>query len=231
VPGGGGGASAGGGAPGRPGFSVSATGVVGGSGGPGGKGRGRRVTCTVALAVAGALVVVCVGTVIAVKTFLGGTHEVAGKPTHPTAGEPAPTRSTGGKSSPPAAEDPPPSSPGDVPAAYLGRWQGAATATEPGGGSIPDGTFELVVHQGGKGTRIATLTTSFGFDEPCKDELTLKSADAKQLVASGHGASGNPSHCSQTAHTVYLKRSGDALQYTSDDPGAGNPKARLTKTG
>lgn len=38
------------------------------------------------------------------------------------------------------------------------------------------------------------------------------------------------SHCSQAAHTSFLKPAGDDLRYTSDDPAAGDPSARPSKT-
>ncbi|MET8244559.1 hypothetical protein ABZV31_09155 [Streptomyces sp. NPDC005202] len=48
-------------------------------------------------------------------------------------------------------------------------------------------------------------------------------------MAVGRGKQGNPSHCVQDAHQVRLRPDGKALEFTSVDPKAGNPKARVER--
>ncbi len=193
-------------AAGRLSVSVTATAV------PSADSKSRRLSCTVALAVAGALAAVTVGSVFVFDLLPGSGGDVSGK---------GPT----GTDTPPTSHQPSNPHGGSVPSGYLGSWQGDATAT-----GIPDGTFELVVRQAKPGARFATLTQTDVLGGVCKDVLTLKKADGDRIVATGRGDKSNAAHCSQAAHTIYLKPVGDDLKYTSDDPAAGNPEARLSKT-
>lgn len=195
--------------PGKLSVSVAATSVPEGP-----NGRGRKVSCTVALAVAGALAAVTVGSVF-VFGMLPDDEDAADD----------------GGAQPPAATAPP-STPGDtsdsarVPEAYLGTWRGKADAS---GGTIPLGTFTVTLRQAKPGERLGTVLQRDPIGNTCTDVLTLKSASEKRLVATGKGAKGNGSQCAQTSHTVYLRLDGKILAYTSDDPDAGDPKARLSR--
>ncbi|WP_436840510.1 protein kinase domain-containing protein [Streptomyces flavofungini] len=178
-------------------------------------GRGRRVSCTVALAVAGALAAVTVGSVFVFNLLPGGdggAKDSAGK-------QPSATGGAGDS----ALE-------GAVPARYLGKWRGKASARD---GLVPLGTFDVTVRQVPKaGDRIGAVTQTDLIGDTCVDNLTLKSASAKELVATGVGDKSNPSQCSQATHTVRLRPVGSSeLQYTSEDPKAGDPAARLKKVG
>ncbi|MEU6995614.1 protein kinase [Streptomyces sp. NPDC046465] len=188
----------------------------------GANGRVRKVSCTVALAVAGALAAVTVGSV-----FVFGLL-----PDDDDASQDAGAR--------PSAATTAPSDPGDaaddggkVPEAYLGTWRGKADAS---GGTVPLGTFTVTLRQADPGQRLGTVVQHDPIGNTCRDVLTLKSATDKQVVATGKGSPDNGGQCSQTTHTVYLRPSGKTdgktdgktLTYTSDDPGAGDPKARLT---
>ncbi|MER5299056.1 protein kinase [Streptomyces lasiicapitis] len=178
-------------------------------------GRGRRVSCTLALAVAGALAAVTVGSLFVFNLLPGGdggggASDAADRP--PSA--------TGGAQTP---KD------GAVPARYLGTWRGKATAQK---GLVPLGTFDVTIRQvPAPGKRIGTVTQTDPIGNKCVDILTLKSATPKALVATGVGAENNDSQCSQASHTVRLRPVGPELQYTSQDPKAGDPEARLSKVG
>ncbi|MEV0257653.1 serine/threonine-protein kinase [Streptomyces sp. NPDC050732] len=195
--------------PGKFSVSVAATSVPEGP-----NGRGRKVSCTVALAVAGALAAVTVGSVFVFEMLPKGEDE-----------------SGGGGPQPPAATAPPgtPSDSagsGKVPEAYLGKWRGRADAS---GGTIPLGTFTVTLRQAKPGERLGTVLQRDPIGNTCTDVLTLKSVTPERLVATGKGAEGNGGQCSQTSHTVQLRPDGKKLVYTSDDPGAGDPKARLSR--
>ncbi len=126
-----------------------------------------------------------------------------------------------GAAQPPAATDA-----GRVPEAYLGRWSGKAAAS---GGTIPLGTFEVTLRQAKPGQRVGTVVQHDLIGNTCTDVLTLKSATKEELVATGKGAETNGGQCAQTSHTVRLRPDGRTLGYTSDDPDAGDPRARLTR--
>ncbi|MEU6826247.1 serine/threonine-protein kinase [Streptomyces atriruber] len=197
--------------PGKFSVSVAATSVPEGP-----NGRGRKVSCTVALAVAGALAAVTVGSV-----FVFGML-------------PDDEKSAGDQGAQPPAASVTPSSPGDsadegrVPAAYLGAWRGKADASN---GRIPLGTFTVTLRQAKPGDRLGTVLQRDPIGNTCTDVLTLKSVTKQEVVAVGKGAEGNGGQCAQTSHTVRLRleASGRTLVYTSDDPDAGDPRARLSR--
>ncbi|MFJ2773594.1 serine/threonine-protein kinase [Streptomyces sp. NPDC087300] len=191
--------------PGKLSVSVAAT-----SAPEGVNGRGRRVSCTVVLAVAGALAAVTVGSVFVFRMLPGsGSHDAGSTGERP----PAATASSGAER---------------VPSSYVGTWRGKAEAND---GSVPLGTFTVTLRQAKPGDRVGTVVQDDPIGNTCTDVLTLKSASEKELVATGKGAEGNGGQCAQTPHTVYLRPSGKALVYTSDDPAAGNPTARLSPVG
>ncbi|MFF1377073.1 serine/threonine-protein kinase [Streptomyces sp. NPDC058308] len=194
--------------PGRFSVSVAATSVPEGA-----HGRGRRMSCTVALAVAGALAAVTVGSVF-VFGMLPDDNDAS-----QDAGE-QPPAATAAPSEPGDSADG-----GEVPGAYLGTWRGKADAS---GGRVPLGTFTVTLRQTKPGQRLGTVVQHDPIGNTCTDVLTLKSATEKEVVATGKGAENNGGQCSQTTHTVHLRPDGKSLAYTSDDPGAGDPKARLT---
>ncbi|MGW7659208.1 serine/threonine-protein kinase [Streptomyces sp. NPDC054756] len=184
--------------PGKPGVTVAA--------------RGRRVSCTVTLAVAGALAAVTLGAVVVLDALPGrgadDRHTGAGSD---TASSPAPGKAGG-----------------SVPARYLGTWEGKATAV---GGSLPAGTFRLTVHKAGVGEELGTLRQTDLLGGVCDDVLTLKEVTAKQLVVTSVGAKGNHAGCNPEPHTVRITPEGDDLVYRSESSAEGEPEARLSKTG
>ncbi|GGP80169.1 protein kinase domain-containing protein [Streptomyces calvus] len=187
--------------PGRLSVSVAAAST------PGRDGRGRRVSCTVALAVAGALAAVTVGSAFVLDLLPGNAD--------------GPSASDGGHQ--PAA----PSTAAAVPTAYLGTWEGQAASRD--GISIPLGTFRVTVEQAEVGEKIGTLRHTDIFGGVCDDVLTLKQVTKKQLVTTSVGAKSNRDVCNQARHTVRLTPVGDDLLYESDSKASGRPKARLSK--
>ncbi|GGX36484.1 serine/threonine protein kinase [Streptomyces malachitofuscus] len=188
--------------PGKLSVSVAATAS------PDAGGKGRRVSCTVALAVAGALAAVTVGSVF-VLDLLPGT----GKSSGDSAGS-----DDGGRE--PSAT---------VIAGYLGTWEGQATSRESI--AIPLGTFRVTLKEAKVGEQVGTLRHTDIFGGVCDDVLTLEQVTQKQLVTTSVGAESNRDVCNQAAHTVRLTPVGDDLVYESDCKPSGRPKARLSKVG
>nr|WSY52634.1 serine/threonine protein kinase [Streptomyces sp. NBC_00886] len=192
--------------PGKVSFSVAATAA------PGAGGRGRRIGCSVALTVAGALAVV---TLLPVLLYWFQPDDK---------GNDSSAASTPSQSSSSVAGTPLQS----VPAAYLGTWEGEGTAL---GGTLPDGTFRLTVGKAAVGEKLGTLRQTDQLGGVCDDVLTLKRVTKTQLVASAAGAGTNRSVCNQDAHTVTLTPVGDDLKYVSDSAAEGSPTARMSKVG
>ncbi|MFI9819820.1 serine/threonine-protein kinase [Streptomyces sp. NPDC052013] len=189
--------------PGKLSLSVTATSTQE----PGTRGRrARRVSCTVALAVAGALAAVTVGSVFVLDLL-------------PSNGSDDSSSAGGG----PAYEAPPTT----VPAGYLGTWEGQASSRD--GISIPLGTFRVTLKQAKAGEQVGTVRHTDIFGGICDDVLTLKQVTGKQLVADSVGAKSNRDVCNQALHTVRLTPVGDDLVYESDSKESGRPKARLSK--
>ncbi|MFE9097887.1 protein kinase [Streptomyces sp. NPDC007264] len=195
------------GPPGKLSVSVAATSA------PGANGRGRRVSCTVALAVAGALAAVTVG-----SAFLFGPLGKGGAGKGDAAGAPSPGLTSG--SGDPGAGD------SAVPAAYLGTWEGDGLAL---GGTLPAGTFRVTVHRADVGQEMGTFRSTDPLGGVCDDVLFLKRASDRQLVASSVARKSNPSTCTTGRHEIRLTPVGADLKYTSDNPDAGNPTSRLAK--
>jgi hypothetical protein len=199
--------------PGKVSFSVAATAA------PGANGRGRRVGCTVAVAVAGAL---AVATLVPVLLYWvqpgdkGKDTTSASKPSESSAA----SEPSGSSSS--AAGTPLQS----IPDSYLGTWQGEGTAL---GGTLPDGTFKITIAKVGVGHKLGILRQTDQLGGVCDDVLTLKQVTKTRLVASAAGAGSNRSVCNQEAHTVTLTPVGDDLKYVSDSSAEGSPTARLSK--
>ncbi|MEV7448517.1 serine/threonine-protein kinase [Streptomyces nigra] len=185
--------------PGTPGVTVTA--------------RGRRVSCTVTLAVAGALAAVMLGSVV----VLDGLPGRGADDRDSSAGSDASSsQAPGGKTE------------SAVPARYLGTWEGKATAV---GGTLPAGTFRLTVHKAEVGGELGRLRQTDLLGGVCNDVLTLKEVTAKQLVVTSVGAKGNHAGCNPEPHTVRITPEGDDLVYRSESSAEGEPEARLSKTG
>ncbi|MCK8435745.1 serine/threonine protein kinase [Streptomyces sp. D2-8] len=194
--------------PGKVSVSVAATST------PQGGGRVRRLSCSVALAVAGAMAAVTIGSVFVFDLLPGrGGQDDAD--------------SGSGSDSPPAASAS--SAPaGTVPAAYLGTWEGQGVSLD---GRLPLGTFRVTVEQVAVGEELGRLRQTDQIGGVCVDVLTLKQVTKKELVATSVGAKTNHSGCNPAKTTVHLKPVGDDLQYRSESAESGRPQARMSKVG
>ncbi|SED20443.1 serine/threonine protein kinase [Streptomyces sp. 2231.1] len=180
-------------------------------------GRGRRLSCTVVLAVAGALAVATLGAGALLKPWSqesdGDSNAGSG-----SAQSPAPSAASSGTAASGA--------PGPIPARYLGTWEGPATGL---GGSLPMGTFRVTVHQAAVGQELGRMRQTDPIGAVCTDILTLKKVTKTRLLATSKGAGTNHAGCNPTPHQVELTPAGDDLKYTSDSSAEGNPVARMTK--
>ncbi|GAA2323147.1 serine/threonine-protein kinase [Streptomyces hawaiiensis] len=193
--------------PGKVTVSVAATST------PEGGGRVRRLSCSVALAVAGAMAAVTIGSVFVFDLLpdRGGGHDDAD--------------SSSGSDSPPAANASSAPS-GAVPAAYLGTWEGQGVALD---GGLPLGTFRVTVEQAAVGRELGEVRQTDQIGGVCVDVLTLKQVTKKELVATSVGAKTNHSGCNPAKTTVHLTPVGDDLQYRSQSAESGRPQARMSK--
>ncbi|MFJ4202857.1 serine/threonine-protein kinase [Streptomyces sviceus] len=221
--------------PGKLSVSVAATSTSGDNG------RGRRLSCTVALAVAGALAAVTVGSVFVFDLLPGrgdddatsssppGSDAYSSAPTSvPSAS--APSASSPVSTSPSLSSEPSsgPAGPAEVPARYLGTWEGQGTGL---GGSLPMGTFRITVKKVSVGEELGRLQQTDAIGAVCTDVLTLKKVTDTELVTTAVGAEDNHAGCNPTAHTVRLTTVGDDLKYTSQSEAEGYPEARMSKVG
>jgi hypothetical protein len=205
--------------PGRLSVSVAATSA------PGDGGRGRRLSCTVALAVAGALAAVTVGSVFLFDLLPGGGGDNDASSSGSGAYSPGP----GATSSATPTDDSTAADGGArsaVPAGYLGTWEGQGLALD---GTLPAGTFRLTVHQAGVGEELGRLRQTDQLGGVCNDVLTVKKVTKKEIVTTSVGAKSNHAGCNPTAHTVRLSRVGDDLEYVSESDAEGKPAARMSK--
>ncbi|MET9170395.1 serine/threonine-protein kinase [Streptomyces misionensis] len=195
-------------------------------------GRGRRLSCTVALAVAGALALAAVGLGALLRPWYGadgGGHDEAG-------GAPTPAHSTAPGDGavgdpPPGASDPSAGTPGSgsVPARYIGTWEGPAAGL---GGTRPMGTFRLTVHQAAPGRPLGKLRRTDTAGAVCTDLLTLQKATATRLLATSVGAKDDHAGCDRAPHRIELTPTGDDdLAYTSDSAAEGHPASRMSRVG
>src|SRR5690242_6138135 len=130
---------------------------------PGANGRGRRVSCTLALAVAGALAAVTVGSVFMFHLLPGGGDDnSASSGSDSAASPPAATPSAAGSAGATLAS---------VPAHYLGTWSGDAYALN---GKLPAGTFRVTLHQAAVGKELGTFRSTDLIGGTCDDVLVLK---------------------------------------------------------
>ncbi|MER7401678.1 protein kinase [Streptomyces sp. NPDC000070] len=199
--------------PGKVTVSVAATST------PEGGGRVRKLSCTVALAVAGAMAAVTIGSVFVFdllpdRTSDDDTSDSGAGPGSP----PAATASS--------APSPSLSPSGAVPAAYLGTWEGQGSALD---GRLPLGTFRITVEMAAVGQELGRLRQTDQLGGVCVDVLTLKQVTKKELVATSTGAKTNHSGCNPAPTTVRLTPVGDDLQYRSESEESGRPQARMSR--
>lgn len=172
-----------------------------------------------ALAVAGAMAAVTVGSVFLFRMLPGDDerNDASGSDAYSSA--PA-----DGSSSGPAASQ----APTALPARYVGTWEGEGSGL---GGTLPMGTFRVTVRQADVGDKLGELRQTDVLGGICLDVLTLKQVTAKEVVATSIGSKNNHSGCNPEAHTIRLTPTGDDLTYASDSAAEGNPVARMSKVG
>lgn len=193
--------------------------------------RGRRVSCTVALAVAGALAVVTVGAATLGDLFTGsGDHGDDAAQQPPAAGG-SQSPPDPGRSSPSASA----SASGQVdalPKAFAGTWKGPTTERS----GAPHGTLTAVFVQGEKGEEVVRLSYRFdalGTTVVCKGIGTLVSGTATELKVREHADPDARTGALCTggeADLVFTLASEDTLRYESHEEAAGTPKGTLTRT-
>ncbi|MEU9061516.1 serine/threonine-protein kinase [Streptomyces sp. NPDC048430] len=191
--------------------------------------RGRRVSCTVALAVAGALAVVTVGVAMLGDLFPGG-----GSNDHGNDGAEPPASGQSQKPTDAASKTPAPSAPvSALPKAFAGTWKGSATERS----GAPHGTVTAVFVEGKKSEEVVRLSYRFdalGTTVVCKGIGTLVSGTATELkireradpdARTGALCTGGE------ADLVFTLTSEDTLRYESHEEAAGNPKGTLSRSG
>ncbi|ROQ66912.1 serine/threonine protein kinase [Streptomyces sp. 840.1] len=199
-----------------------------------GERRGRRLSCTVALAVAGALAAVTVGSAYVLDLMPGGggdnTAGHGGTDRTPGAtASPAPTRPGDG------AEATPDRRAVEVPQGFIGTWEGPLTEKTTG---QPHGTLSVVIRKGKKGAdvvRTSTTISSLGVEVSCHSVASLTSATDKELTLRERADPERPGTaglCTTTTTDIHFTRvTDDTLRFRSDERGAGLPYGTLNRSG
>lgn len=200
-----------------------------------GERRSRRVSCTVALAVAGALAVVTFGTGLLDGFLPGGDadrnrgNDAAATPS----GSASPSAS--GKPTPAESADAGGAPVGELPKTYLGTWKGPVTEKTTG---QPHGTLTAVFTEGKRGERVVRMSTTIsqlGVTVTCNSVGTLASGTAKELNIRERTDPDRPSTpglCTGTEADVVFRLTGDGtLDYRSKERAAGLPYGELTRSG
>ncbi|MEV0489132.1 serine/threonine-protein kinase [Streptomyces atratus] len=205
-------------------FSVT----VGADSGPGptDRSRGRRLSCTVALAVAGALAAVTVGSALLLDLLPGGSDAEHGE----------------GVAQPPAASSsasPNPAGPGPgqvtaLPKTFVGTWKGPLTEKTTG---QPHGTLTAVFTEGKKGTdvvRMNTTISTLGVTVSCNSIAELSSGTAEELTLRERADPDRPGTaglCTDTTTDVTFTLAQDGtLRFRSEERGAGLPYGTLARS-
>ncbi|MFG2588453.1 serine/threonine-protein kinase [Streptomyces sp. NPDC048438] len=191
--------------------------------------RGRRVSCTVALAVAGALAVVTVGAATLGDLFPGGGSNDRGNDAAEPPASGQSQKPTDAASKPPA----PSASVSTLPKAFAGTWKGSATERS----GAPHGTVTAVFVEGKRSEEVVRLSYRFdalGTTVVCKGIGTLVSGTATELKIRERA---DPDARTGTlctggeADLVFTLTSEDTLRYESHEEAAGNPKGTLSRSG
>ncbi|MFE4830887.1 serine/threonine-protein kinase [Streptomyces sp. NPDC056672] len=218
------------------------TGIGTGTGAGTGR-RGRRVSCTVALTVAGALAAVMVGGAFLFDLLPGGdNNETNDSASRPSSGvstsetsEPPADSSTGPSPESPSPEDSSSDAPKpvtEVPARFIGTWKGPTTER----GGVTHGDATAVISEGAKGDDVVRMTYTIsvlGVDTECRSIGTFVSGTAEQLRVTertDEDNAGTQGLCTGAEAGLTFTVKGDgALLYESDEAAAGSPSGTLTK--
>ncbi|MFI5745804.1 protein kinase [Streptomyces sp. NPDC051644] len=196
--------------------------------------RGRRLSCTVALAVAGALAAVTVGSAYLFDLMPGGggsdTAENGGVGHTPPA-----ATSSGRPSQPSDSGTGGPEQISELPKAFIGTWKGPVTEKTTG---EPHGTLTAVFTAGKKGADVVRMTTEvsvLGLTVRCNSIAALSSGTDKELTLRERADPDRPSDpalCTSTTTDVHFTRAADGtLRFRSDERGAGLPYGTLSRSG
>ncbi|MEU4268570.1 serine/threonine-protein kinase [Streptomyces sp. NPDC026092] len=205
---------------------------------------GRRVSCTLALAVAGALAAVTLGAGFLYDLLPGGTRGddagrnggtgTSSKP--PAATEPttkAPTNPTESRTPSPSPTPTDASPVASVPAAFLGTWTGPTTERN----GSPHGDFTAVVTKGRTGediVRTSHTISLLGTTVSCHGIGRLSSATAAELKIADRTDPDRPGTeglCTTGTSSFTLTLGADGtLAYRSDEEAAGRPTGTLRKS-
>lgn len=197
-----------------------------------GEHRGRRLSCTVALAVAGALAAVTVGSAFLFDLMPGGgTDHAEGS----GAANPPAATSSAEPSAPADTATGEPERGAEVPAAFIGTWTGPLTEKSNGN---PHGTLTAVFVKGKKGAEVVRMTTSLstlGVDIDCYSVATLTSGTDKELTLRERADPDRRSTeglCTTTPADIHFTQAADGtLRFRSEERGAGLPYGTLTRSG
>ncbi|MFJ7158388.1 serine/threonine-protein kinase [Streptomyces sp. NPDC101118] len=189
---------------------------------------GRRASCTVALAVAGALAAVTVGGYFLTDLFPGSAK-----------GKDSANETGGGKTGPSvsAAATPPTGGPGQdagrrdsVPEALTGTWKGRVTTKNFG---VPV-DFQITISAGKVGQvvgRDKSVLDLLGTEYDCSGEWKLASATDRSLVLdTAGGTNPHPGICADgSSNERFTLNANGTLHYASGDAAAGKPEGDLTR--
>ncbi|MFI2223393.1 serine/threonine-protein kinase [Streptomyces fradiae] len=175
---------------------------------------GRRLSCTLALAVAGALAAVTVGGAILFDVLPrggGGGEDPAAKPPGADGGAAAPSGP-------------------QVPQAFLGTWKGPFAAPVGAAGETPAVRLTVAVRSGGAGQAVGRVVR---YDEIgrelCQDTLVLRGVTGDTLTTDTSAHHVATDVCTRGTRTVTLRLEAGRLHYASDDADAGRPRATLDR--
>ncbi|MFE6038022.1 serine/threonine-protein kinase [Streptomyces sp. NPDC056452] len=193
-----------------------------------GAGRGRRVSCTVALAVAGALAAVTLGT-----GMLQDLLQDGGADSH-NDGAAKPPAATESKSPGSTAPEPTATGGGSVsalPEAFAGTWQGPTTERS----GLPHGTVTAVFTEGKKGEDVVRLSHRLdvlGTTVECKGIGRLVSGTATEVKVRERTDPDNADSalCTGGDADLVFTLTGNTLGYRSQEEAAGTPKGTLTRS-
>ncbi|MET9553124.1 serine/threonine-protein kinase [Streptomyces sp. NPDC006645] len=194
--------------------------------------RRRRISCTVALAVAGALAVVTLGGTLLLDQFSndssGDSSNDASDKAKPSGGGPSASATRDG-----ATHDGATGAVSAVPKEFVGTWKGPTTERS----GLPHGDYTVEITAGGKGDKVLRSTSFLsllGVEAECYGVGTLVSATPKEIrieESTDPDRPGRAGMCTTTeaaALTFTLTDKGD-LRFVSKEEAAGNPTGTLTK--
>ncbi|MFH9468238.1 serine/threonine-protein kinase [Streptomyces clavifer] len=199
-----------------------------------GERRGRRVSCTVALAVAGALAAVTLGAGTIGDLFRSDgaddRHSSDGAAQPPSATRGASPSGTAGPEESPPADGGPVSA---LPKAFAGTWKGPATERS----GLPHGTVTAVFTEARKGQDVVRLTYTLevlGTSVVCKSvgRLVSGTPTALKVRERADPANADTTLCTDSESDLdFTLTSASTVLYRSHEEAAGTPKGVLTRSG